>query len=149
MGHPTPKQQEMQRVIVSVRRYLESRLDGAPVSVLNELVRELRIQLHKVMTEHFLPLPLEKARAFRVALHDHLSSLAGELNGHSKCGKEDETHHAYCTREILSCFIWAEQIKEEVPEDLVIQRVLAVDIPILRPFDYGIKGHKPTKPHKK
>ena len=149
MGHPGPKQQEMQRVVICVRRYLESRLEGAPISVLNELVREMRVQLQNVMTEYFLPLPLEKAHSFRVALEDHLSSLAGELNGHAKCGQEDEAHHSYCTREVLSCFMWAEQIKAEVPDDLVTQKVLAVDIPILRPFDYGRKGYKSTKPIKK
>lgn len=149
MGHPTPKQQEMQRVVICARRYLESRLNGTPVSILNGLVREMRVQLHKVLTEHFLALTLEKAREFRVALHDHLSSLMGEMNGHRKCSQQDIDHHSYCTQEILACFIWAEQIKAEVPEDLVTQRVLAVDIPILRPFDYGRKGHKSIKPHKK
>lgn len=135
----------MQQLVLSVHHYFQSRLDGEPIPVLNEIIRELRIMLQQVLLDHFLPLPVEKGRQFRVSLADHLSGVCRSFDG--KGGAHDEAHHRYCMQEVLACFEWAEQIKLEVPHDPITQKVLSVDIPILRPFNYGLKIGK--IPHKK
>lgn len=143
-----PQKREMQKIVTGVRRYLELRLERESIERLNEIIRELRIVLQQVMTDSFLSLPLDKAREFRVSLGNELSGLCKEMNGRSKI-PEDADHHHYCVREVMACFEWAEQIKEEVPQDTLTQRVLMVDIPILRPFNYGFKGGHVIHPRKK
>ncbi|OGQ16006.1 MAG: hypothetical protein A2979_04080 [Deltaproteobacteria bacterium RIFCSPLOWO2_01_FULL_45_74] len=130
----------MSQVVGLVRQYLKSRLQREPMEKLNQLVRDLRVVLQQVVTNYFLPLSLPQARQFRSALADQLLGVCNELN--SSCTKDDEEHHRYCVREVIASFEWAEQIKEEVPDDPVTQKILAVDIPILRPFDYGLKKGK-------
>jgi len=147
MKAPYPIQKEMSQVVGLVRQYLVSRLQRESMEVLNQIVRNLRILLQEVVTNYFLHLPLPQARQFRAALGDQLMGVCNEL--HSRCGREDEEHHRYCVREIMACFEWAEQIKEEIPDDPVTQKILAIDIPILRPFDYGLKkGKVVQKPSK-
>ncbi len=133
---------EMQKIIETVCRYFEARLRRETLSLLNETVRNLRIVLQEVLTDHYLTLPLPKAREFRFALSDQLSNICEELRSKHRCSDHDHNHHRYCTREILACFEWAEQIKSEIPDDPITQRVLALDIPILRPFDYGLEKGK-------
>lgn len=134
----TPIHHEMGRMVDEVRCYLKARLERQAISALNESIRNLRIVVQQLLTDHFLALPLPKAKEFRFALADQLSSVCSELRNHDGCQPEDEEHHRYCIREVLVCFEWAEQIKEEVPDDPITQKILAVDIPILRPFDYGV-----------
>lgn len=138
-------QNEMVRIVETVRRYFEVRLQREVISVLNETVRGLRILLQEVLIDHYLALPLLKAKEFRFALGDQLSNVCEELHQNGNSSKEDDHHHRYCTKEILACFEWAEQIKAEIPDDPVTQKVLALDIPILRPFDYGLEKGKPVK----
>lgn len=140
---PSPIQAEMLKVVAKVRDYWQSRLDGEDISVWNETIRELRVLLQVILTDSFLSLPLPKAREFRFALGDHLISACNELSQH--CAKSESNHHHYCMQEILACFEWAEQIKVEIPDDLLTQRVLVVDIPILRPFHYGFGKARPIK----
>lgn len=136
-------QQEIVKVVAKVHDYWQARLDGQDVAVLSEIIRELRILLQAVLTDSFLSLPLPRAKEFRFALQDHLSNACNTLG--SRCSKTDMDHHFYCMQEVLTCFEWAEQIKSEIPDDLLTQRVLAVDIPILRPFHYGLAKTKPIK----
>lgn len=136
---------EMQKIVETVCRYFEARLRKEAISLLNETVRNMRIILQGVLTDHYLELPLPKAREFRFALSDQLSSICEDIRNQYPCSTHDENHHRYCVKEILSCFEWAEQIKSEIPDDPITQRVLALDIPILRPFDYGIGKGKPVR----
>ncbi|MDO8527690.1 MAG: hypothetical protein Q7T03_08395 [Deltaproteobacteria bacterium] len=141
-------QHEMLQVIDLLRHYFKRRLQKESIQNLNLVVHDLRILLHKVIIDHFLHLSLVDAKQFRLGLADQLNNVCGELYG--GCSVEDEDHHRYCIREVMACFEWAEQIKEEIPDDLVTQKILAVDIPILRPFDYS-SGTKKGIPrfHKK
>lgn len=138
-------QNEMVRIVEAVRRYFGVRLQREVISVLNETIRNLRILLQGVLIDHYLVLPLPKAKEFRFALGDQLSNVCEELRQNRNSSKEDDHHHRYCIKEILACFEWAEQIRVEIPDDLVTQKVLALDIPILRPFDYGLEKGKPVK----
>lgn len=143
-----PIQKEISQLTDLVRHYLQSRLQSAAIEVLNQTIRDLRIQLQQVVTNYFLHLPLPQARAFRSTLTDQLMGVVHELQ--PQCTKGDEDHHYYCVREVVACFEWAEQIKEEIPEDPLTQKILAIDIPILRPFDYGLKkGRVVQRPLKK
>lgn len=133
---------ELKQIAGLFDRYLEDRLNGEPIQLLNENIREMRIAIQHAVTHVFLPLPIDKAREFRRAMADRLTTLCDGKRGRSSSGELQ--HQGYVVRQILSCFEWAEQIKEEVPDDSITQQVLAVDIPILRPFDYGL-GKKPQK----
>lgn len=133
---------ELKQILNLFNRYLEDRLNDEPIQILNEHIREMRISLQHAVTHVFLPLPIDKAREFRRAMADRLTTLCDEKRGRSSSGELQ--HQGYAVRQIMSCFEWAEQIKEEVPDDPITQQVLAVDIPILRPFDYGL-GKKPQR----
>ncbi|MBI4124396.1 MAG: hypothetical protein HY609_00930 [Deltaproteobacteria bacterium] len=133
----------MNRIVGQVRGYWRSRLDGEDMAALSEAIRQLRVLLQETLSGAFLALPLPKAREFRFALNDELFNACNEFK--DQCAMEDHHHHSYCVKEIIACFEWAEQIKEEIPEDVLTQRILAVDIPILRPFDYGVKRPRPVK----
>lgn len=129
---------EMRKIVDMVCRYFEARLKKEALSILNETIRSLRVSLQTMLTDHYLALPLPKAREFRYALSDQLLNMCEDIHNQHHCSSQDKNHHHYCVKEILSCFEWAEQIKAEIPDDVITQRVLALDIPILRPFDYGI-----------
>lgn len=143
MGGAGKTNPEMRRLVDHVRGYWQARIDGEEMSVLSETIRQLRILLQETLTGFFLSFPLPKAREFRAALSDELRNACGDFR--NQCSDHDHAHHQYCIREIVACFEWAEQIKEEIPEDPLTQRILAVDIPILRPFDYGVSKPRPIK----
>ena len=137
MSQSNPAHHEMLKVTVLVGRYFDHRLQKQPLQVLNVLVHDLRILLHQMILDHFLPLPLEQAREFRSALVDRLMGVYGQYQ--PKYNRvEDKEHCHYLIKQIILSFELAEQIMEEIPHDPITQRILAVDIPILRPFDYGI-----------
>lgn len=127
---------EMSKIVELFDCYLEARLAEEPIQLLNQYVREMRICLQYAITHLFLPLPLERGRKFRHALSDQLATLCGAK--WAKASVQERRHQDYCRRQIMSCFELAEQIKEEVPDDPITQQILGVDIPILRPFDYGL-----------
>lgn len=128
----------MNRVADLMQRYFISRSQQRELDFLNEIIRELRVLVQEVLTERFLPLPLPEARNYRFALADRLYSLCKDING--SCPSEHEqNHYRYCVQQLMTCFEWAEQIKEEIPDDPVTQKILVVDIPILRPFCYDFK----------
>lgn len=143
MGGQAKSKPEVDRIVEHVRRYWRSRLDEGDMAVLSETIRQLRVILQETLTGSFLSLTLSKAREFRFALSDELFNAGNDLKG--QCAQNDHNHHRYCIQEILACFEWAEQIKEEIPDDVLTQRILAVDIPILRPFDYNLSRVRPVK----
>lgn len=142
-----PIQEEMQQVVALVHRYFEHRIRKEKLDALSGIIHDLRVLLQQVVTNFFFHLPAEKAHQFRTTLADRLMGVCGSF--HNRCSKEEEHHHRYCVREIMACFEWAEQIKKEIPDDPITQKVLAIDIPILRPFDYGLKKGPVARPHKK
>lgn len=148
MEKPFPIQEEMQKVLGLMRRYFICRLQGESLNLLSEVIRDLRISLQQVIAGYFFHLPREKGKQFQMSLADQLNGVCQGFK--EQCSENDHKHHKYCMNEILACFEWAEQIKSEVPDDPITQKVLAVDIPILRPFDYGFGKAKPVaRPSKK
>lgn len=133
-----PIHQDISQIVNLVRRYFQDKLSGEPISALSLVIHDLRIVMQRVITDYYLQLSLAEEKRFRSALADQLVSAVGEVYA----GKETQhkEHRQYCVGEILACFEWAEQIKEEVPDDPITQKILAIDIPILRPFDYGYDG---------
>jgi len=133
-----PIHQDISQIVGLVKRYFQDKLNNEPISALNLVIHDLRIIMQRVVTDYYLQLSLAEEKRFRGALADQLVSAIGQVY----VGKESQhkEHRQYCVNEILACFEWAEQIKEEVPDDPVTQKILAVDIPILRPFDYGYDG---------
>lgn len=148
MDKPFPIQEEMQRVTGLVRRYFICRMQRESINLMSEIIRDLRVSIQHVVTNYFFHLPQEKGRQFQTSLADQLNGICEGFR--EQCGEDDHKHHKYCMREVMACFEWAEQIKAEVPDDPITQKVLAVDIPILRPFDYGLGKAKPVaRPSKK
>lgn len=131
-----------------MRRYFICRLQRESLNLLSEIIRDLRVSLQQIVTNYFFHLSQEKGRQFQTSLADQLNGVCDGFR--EQCGEDDHKHHKYCMCEVMACFEWAEQIKSEVPDDPITQKVLAVDIPILRPFDYGFGKAKPvTRPSKK
>lgn len=133
-----PIQQDIAQIVGLVKRYFQDKLNKEPISSLSLVVHDLRIVIQRVITDYYLQLSLEEEKRFRGALADQLMSAVGEV--YAGNDSKDREHRQYCVKEILACFEWAEQIKEEIPDDPVTQKILAIDIPILRPFDYGYDG---------
>ena len=141
MGIPDPSKPDLEKLLVVTRTFFLARHHGKPIEVLNGVVHDLRLVIHQMLLGHFMPLTHEEGKEFQAALADRLTNLCMEL-------KHSEEYHRYCVNEVMTCFQWAEQIKLEAPEDPILQKMLAIDIPILRPFDYGIKKVKMHKPPK-
>lgn len=133
--------QAINRLCVSLENYFMERHRKEPMHELSGLVRDVRILIQQILIDTFLPLSLDQAKDFRGILTDQLHGLCGSLRDSVP---SDEKHHLYCVQGIISCFKTAEKIKEEIPDDFYTQRILIMDIPILRPFDYGEK-HRPKR----
>jgi len=116
--------------------YLTERQLKKPIGVLGDAVRDMRLIVGRIIVDYFLKLSLEDEDKFCSDLADMLvdrsSTVPVENEG-------DRTYHDYCTGEILTAFEYAMEIKKTYPEDHVLQKMLALDIPILRPFDYGLQ----------
>lgn len=148
MNKPHPVHQDIAKIVGFVRSYFLGRLKQEPIQFLNQIIHDLRVSLQTIITDHFMQLSLAEQREFRGFLSDQLSSVFAECYG--KHDHKDGWHPQYCIKEIMVCFEWAEQIKVEIPDDPITQKILAVDIPILRPFDYGFGPKKPiSRPHKR
>ncbi len=120
-----------------VRHFLKTRQQKDDVDALSEIIREVRIVTQGLIVNHFLPMNLDEASQFCAAVADQLLGIGGEIP------KEDAHYHRYCVNSLMTSFEWAHQIKTELQDDPVTQRVLVVDIPILRPFDYGLPRGRP------
>ncbi len=134
MKQKYPIQQDIAQIVGLVRRYFQDRLTHESIASLSLVIHDLRIVLQRVLIDYYLHLPLDEERRFRGALSDQL--IGGINQVYAGRDSEDREHRQYCLQEILACFEWAEQIKNEVPDDSVTQKILAIDIPILRPFRY-------------
>ena len=121
---------------------MEERHRKQPVSHLNTIIRGLRVSVQNLLLNHFLHLALEESERFCNALHDQLLGACGEAKD------SDHEYHQYCVKAVMTTFEWAHQIKLEIHDDPVTQRILIIDIPILRPFDYGLKKPSHKVSHK-
>lgn len=107
-----------------------------PIPQRNQTVRQLRMittQLLQDAAGHGISAMQELREAMGKELHD-MSRI-----GRARCGSPaEEEHLAYCLREIQLAFEMAEQIIAEYPTEPEIAKILIHDLPIFRPFDYGM-----------
>lgn len=139
MTTPSTLKEEIQEVRRQVRHFLEERHRRRDVTHLNTMIRNLRISVQGLLLNYFIHMGLEESERFCNAFHDQLLGACGEAKD------ADHEYHQYYVQAIMTTFEWAHQIKSEIHDDPVTQRVLIIDIPILRPFDYGLK----KSPHRK
>jgi hypothetical protein len=117
--------------------FLEQRELGKPIEVLSEAVRDLRLISGRLLLDHFMRLDAARSQQFCKGL---ATLLADRCDALPSSKASDKAYGAYCVGEILTCFQYAREIKQRFAGDPVMQKMLAVDIPILRPFDYGLRG---------
>lgn len=135
---------EIKNLLEMFEFYLMERQWGKSVDTLAAAVRDLRIIIQRLLIDYFVELNPDEESRFCTAL---ASLLAGRTNNIPKTSKEDRNYFDYCIGEILTCFQWAQEIKAEFPGDPATQKTFLLDIPILRPFDYGMRSKiKVVKP---
>ena len=138
---------EVKNLLEMFEFYLTERQLGKSIGVLGDAVRDLRIIVQRILTEHFLKLAPDDEGRFCSTLATLLAERCTRLPSVTEA---DRKYFDYLIGEILTCFEWAQEIKSECPDDPATQKILAIDIPLLRPFDYGIRSKiKMVRPPKK
>jgi hypothetical protein len=132
-----PVEEEVFNLLEMFEFFLDERQLGKPIEMLADSVRDLRIIIQQLLFEYFLGLSKSKEEAFIVGLAKALAKRSERIPVENK---EDKRYVKYCISEVLTSFEWAVEIKKEFPEDQSTQRILAMDIPVLRPFDYGLRS---------
>ena len=133
-----PARKEVLNLLDMFEFFLTERQLGRPIEVLGESVHDMRLIIGRLLADYFLGLAAEEEERFCSALALMLADRcqAVPMEGDD----EDQKYCDYCIAEILTCFEQAQEIKAAYPDDPVFQKILALDIPILRPFDYGLRG---------
>jgi hypothetical protein len=138
---------EVKNLLEMFEFYLTERQLQKQISVLSDAVHDLRIIVQRLLIDHFLKLSVEEESRFCSTIATLLAERSTRIPA---AGEEDKKYFDYVIGEILTCFEWAQEIKSEFPDDLQTQKILALDIPLLRPFDYGIRSKiRMIKPPKK
>lgn len=132
-----PVQSEVKNLLTMFDFFLTQRQLGKPIEALGEAVRDMRLIIGRLLTDHFLELTLEEGDKFCKALATMLTDRCEQLPEEKQVKEE---YCRYCVGEILTVFEFAMEIKKEFSDDPILQKILALDIPILRPFDYGLRG---------
>jgi hypothetical protein len=128
---------ELKNLLEMFEFFLTQRQLRKSINTLGEAIRDLRIIIQRLLTDHFLALPEEDETQFCSSLAALLAERSTRLPAVSD---PDRKYFDYLIGEILTCFEWAQEIKAEFPNDPAIQKLLAIDIPLLRPFDYGLRS---------
>lgn len=137
---------EIESLMELFEYYLTERKLSRPIETLQEIIRDLRVIVGRILTSHFIHLSLHDEDVFC----RELASLLAKKGVSIKFQDEtDEKHCNYLIKEILTSFEWAQEIKKELPDDAVMQEVLVIDIPVLRPFNYAIKNKQNVVEKKK
>jgi len=136
-GALLPVESEVKHLLDMFEFFLTERHLEKSIDVLGESVKDMRILIGRILVDHFLDLDTEGEQNFCQALADMLADRSSSL---PVDGGVEQTYQDYCIGEILTSFEYAQEIKESYPDDTVLQKILALDIPILRPFDYGLQG---------
>jgi hypothetical protein len=131
-----PISQEVTRFLETFELFITQRKLNKPVTELHQTLHELRMQLIGIITKNFLTIPADDEAQFCRFFADELAKVCKEFPQ----TEADNDYYDYCIAEILLCFEWVQQIKQECTGDLITQKVLLQDLPILRPFDYGLRG---------
>lgn len=141
---------EVKNLLEMFEFYLTERQLGKPVDALAAAVRDLRIIIQRLLLDYFINLTPDEESRFCTALASLLAARSTRL---PNVTDEDKKYIDYCISEILTCFQWAQEIKSEFPDDYPIQKTMLLDIPLLRPFDYGIRSKimvvRPKRPKRK
>lgn len=109
---------------------------GEGLGLLQRTVKDIRCRLGKLLHDSVSANSVEHLAAIEKVLADRLAECR-KLSVHSPSEELNE-HIDYCLREIMVCFELARQICAEHNEVETRQQLLD-DIPILRPFDYGLE----------
>ena len=129
-------EEEVKNLLEMFEFYLTERSLGRPVELLGEIVVDLRVIISRLLTEHFLKLHPDREANFCATLAELLTERAENLPLYSS---DDDQYIDYVVGEILTAFEWAQEVKAEFKGDMVMQRIVVLDIPILRPFDYSVR----------
>ena len=132
-----PVKEEVKNLITMFDFYMAQRELGKQIEILAESVRDMRIILGRLMMDHFMGLDEEESERFAKALAEMLADSCAQIEAKDET---DEEYCRYCIEEMLTPFEYAREIKREFADDAVMQKMLVLDIPILRPFDYGMRG---------
>jgi len=141
-----PVESEVRNLLDMFEFFLTERQLSKPIDALGESVKDMRIIVGRLLVDHFLSLTPAAETRFCASLADMLADRAAELPADRE---EDRNYNAYCIGEILTTFEYAQEIKSAYPGDPILQKMLALDIPIMRPFDYGLRGKLKLVPGKK
>lgn len=133
-----PAKEEVKNLITMFDFYMAQRQLGKPIEALADAVRDMRIILGRLVMDHFMSLEEADADRFAKALAEMLADSCAQLDAKEEA---EEEYCRYCIEEMLTPFEYAMEIRREFAEDAVMQKMLALDIPILRPFDYGLRGN--------
>ncbi|MFH1829422.1 MAG: hypothetical protein ABH871_01425 [Pseudomonadota bacterium] len=132
-----PVQAEVKNLLSMFDFFLSQRKLGKPIQNLSEAVRDIRLIIGRLLIDHLLILDLKEGEQFCKALATMLTDCCEKVP-EENCVEGEYCN--YCVSEILTAFEYAMEIKKEFKDDLVLQKMLALDIPILRPFDYGMRN---------
>ena len=131
-------EEEVRHLLEMFEFYLSESHLGRPVSILQTVVQDLRLLLGRLLTEDFLQLNDDSSAHFCATLTTLLTERAAILPWMS----ERELEYVdYVVSELLTPFEWAQEIKAECPRDLLLQRMIAVDIPLLDSFDFRLREY--------
>ncbi|MFH0800750.1 MAG: hypothetical protein V2A66_11320 [Pseudomonadota bacterium] len=131
-----PVEDEVKNLLDMFEFFLAERHLDKSIGALGDSVRDMRLIIGRLLSDHFMKLPPEGEAKFCSSLASMLADRAETLPFDSDGDRE---YVDYCIGEILTSFEYAQEVKEECPEDPVLQKILALDIPILRPFNYGMR----------
>lgn len=132
-----PVEEDVNNLLNMFEFFLTERQFGQSVEALGETVKDMRIIIGRILVDHFMNLDAKEEGKFCTALAGALATRAANLPCENK---NDEAYEDYLVGEILTSFEYAQGVKEDYQQDHVLQKILALDIPILRPFDYGLRG---------
>lgn len=132
-----PAESDIRNLLDMFEFFLTERHLGKSIEVLGDIVRDMRLIVGRILVDHFLKLKADDEAKFCSALATMLADRCAELPADSS---EEQAYQDYCIGEILVSFEYAQEIKEAYQDDQILQKILALDIPILRPFDYGLQG---------
>jgi hypothetical protein len=142
-----PIEGEVKSLLDMFEFFLTERQLGKPIDSLGEAVKDIRIIIGRILVDYFLKLNEHEEEKFVSAL---AAMLADRCTGLPFDSDEDKAYQDYCVEQVLIAFEYADEVKRSYPEDHVLQKILALDIPILRPFDYGLQGKlKVLEKHKR
>jgi len=133
-----PVKAEVKNLLTMFDFYMAQRQLGKSIDTLAESVRDMRIILGRLVIDHFMGLAEGEGEPFTKALAEMLADSCAQIEAKDE---GDDDYCSYCIEEMLTPFEYALEIKREFSDDPVMQKMLALDIPILRPFDYGLRGN--------